>query len=110
MAEWIITIIAILGFIISVISFFMREQKKKTEQDARDSALNSKIDSLKETVELKITPLNTNVNDIKEILGNGHGLRHDIHEMQTYCAGEMGSLKVKVAAQQHEIDDLKEAK
>jgi len=118
MAVWIGVSITVLLFIAAVIGFYTREKQWQTRQEARDKALDKKIDNkidgLAATVELKITGIREDMDEVKQILGNGHGLRHDVNAMKTLCAGqtatihgEIKEIRTRLSAQQHEIDEVK---
>jgi hypothetical protein len=46
----------------------------------------------------KISSLETAVNDMKSVLGNGQdpGIRQDVQEIKINCAGEMANIKARV--------------
>jgi hypothetical protein len=82
MAEWIITVVAVLGVIISVIGFFMKLQSIDTRNKAEHEHIFAGI------------------KDLRSVIGNGdgRGLRGELAEMKIQCAGHMAAVDTKVAA------------
>jgi hypothetical protein len=127
MAEWIVAGTTIVLLIAAIIGYFIRETHWKTVQAARDEALdkkieerdatrNGKIDALKDTVTLEIGTLAKGILRIETILGNGHGLIHDVRFLEKCidvnaqkADGEFKEIRTRQSAMQHEIDEIKKS-
>jgi hypothetical protein len=117
MAGYIELAISIILFAAAAIGYFMKEASRRVESEARDEALKTSISNLTATVELEVGHVRKDVQGIENILGNGHGLIHDVREMKTCCAGAMAEVRgdikdihTRLSAQQHEIDEVKGGK
>jgi hypothetical protein len=112
MAEWIATSIIAIGAILTMIRFIRSTGAEEKARQLWQTAIEKRMAERDVNVE-------KGFEDMKRILGNGayHGIRQDIQDMKVSCAGAMGcvngeikEVRVRLSAQQHEIDELKQTK
>lgn len=110
MLEWIVTIVALIGVIITIVGLIRAGAKKEESHAAAVVALGLKMDNMQNSVDARFNVLSTRIDDVKKVIGNGgiHGLRQDIQDMKENCAGEMSTMKEKISANTKDIDELKE--
>jgi hypothetical protein len=100
MVEWITTIIAILGVIVSIVVYFNKLARFEERYYERHKNIEEKVDG------------------ITHMLGNGNaGLKKEVYDMQKFCAGHiektqgiLNEVNLILKNQQHEIDEIKESK
>ena len=98
MTTWIVTIIAIIGAIISIGTLIWSQSKYQETRKAVDQALDAKIGNLA-----------AKLDEVKKVIGNGgySGLRQDIQTIKEHCAGEMSSVRERQSSMQYQIDEMK---
>lgn len=76
MLEWVVTIIALLGVIGSILGF------------------SKNIGSIQKQNEMEHLNMAKTIQEVKDILGNGagHGLRQEVQGMKELCAGRMAGV------------------
>jgi hypothetical protein len=91
MAEWIMTIIAILGVIVSIIVFSYKIGKFEERYNQRHEALSKNVADSKEELSKELSRLSHVIGN-----GDGTGLRYDIQHMQVYCSGHTADVEARL--------------
>lgn len=110
MAEWIVTIVAIAGVIITL--WQMSTSSAKSQQaiatkveglDKSQQAMTTNLETMdksQQALDAKVSHLEADVADIKKTLGNGGyaGIKGEIQAMKVHCAGAMAQLNVQLTS------------
>jgi hypothetical protein len=116
-AQWVVMLIALGGVAIGLWKFNKSVGRAEANHTHENTEVRNEISALTKIFEVRQDEVNRGFKEIKTILGNGegHGIRGEIKLMQIKCAEQMGCLtgsinenRIRLSAQQHEIDELKE--